>query len=297
MGTPDFAVPSLQALINEGFNMVGVYSQPPRPAGRGKKLTPSPIHKLAEQNNIPVFTPEKFTPEAIAELTSLAPDFICVAAYGLILPQKVLDIAPCLNVHPSALPRWRGAAPLQHTILAGDPFTHMCIMQMEAGLDTGPVYLREQHDVGLNETAGELHDRMAQIGGESLVTVLKNWPMESTAQSEQDITYASKITPDMRPTDFNKPAWDVHNHIRGLSPWPGATATHGETTLKLLKSEVTTEINGTIGTVMDTQNGIVIACATGAIRITELQRPGKKPQPAKEFLKGFDINIGSAFNA
>lgn len=292
MGTPDFAVPSLQALLNSNHHVVGVFSQPPRPAGRGYKLTPSPVQQLAEANNIPVFTPAKLTAESVEQLNTLKPDAICVAAYGLILPEAVLAVAPCINVHPSALPRWRGAAPLQWTILSGDKTTDVCIMDMEKGLDTGAVYLRKNYDVGQNETAGMLHNRLAVEGGKLLVEVLNNWPMQPTVQSAEGITYADKIDKLMRPIDFSKQDYEVHNHIRGLSPFPGATAMHNGEVLKLLRSAISPG-TGAAGEVLAVgAEGIQIACGNNAIYVTEMQRAGKKAQPCSEFLKGYEINVG-----
>ncbi len=295
MGTPAFAVPALETLLKTQ-TVVGVYSQPPRPAKRGQKVQKSPIHQVAEQHGVPVFNPEKLTPEATEELKALKPDIICVAAYGLLLPQRVLDVAPCLNIHPSQLPRWRGAAPIQHTVLAGDSMTDMCIMHMEKGLDTGPVYLRVPYPVLPNDTSGDLHDRMAIAGAQHLLEVLNAWPnIQAKPQVDEGTTYAHKITPEMRPTDWNKPALEVHNHIRGLAPWPGATCTHGDTTLKLLRSSLLTSSGqlGNAGEILSADgDGIVIACGTGSINITELQRPGKKAMPVAEFLKGYPLQKG-----
>lgn len=298
MGSPAFALPSLRALIESDFDIVAVYSQPPRPAGRGKKRTPTPIHQLAEAHGIPIFTPEKLSREEAEKITELRPDFICVAAYGLLLPEYVLEIAPCLNVHPSALPRWRGAAPIQHTILSGDTTTDLCIMEMEKGLDTGPVYKRVPYDVGTNETAGELHDHMATEGAKHLLNVLENWPITPEPQPEEGVAYAHKITKDMCPINWTKSAQDIHNHIRGLSPFPGATTLHGDVRLKVLGSILsakTTDLPaGQI--ISNVNNGIDVACGDGhVLTLTQLQRPGKKPQEAKVFLQGYSFEEESLF--
>lgn len=295
MGTPEFALPSLQSLVAAGENVVGVFSQPPRPAGRGQKLRPSPVHAWAQAHHIPVFTPEKLDEEATAGLKKLAPDLICVAAYGLLLPLRVLNVAPCINVHPSALPRWRGAAPIQHTILAGDKSTDLCIMAMEKGLDTGAVYLREPYQIPEGTTAGELHDEMATRGGNALVKVVKNWPVTPTPQAEEGVTYAHKITPEMRPTKFNQPAGAVCQHINGLSPFPGATAILGQEVFKLFKAQPAAEGSGQPGQVLATGGALKIACAEGAVEIITLQRPGKKIQNVAEFLKGTPIKEGDVF--
>lgn len=293
MGTPHFACPALATLIQSPHEVVGVFSQPPRPAGRGKKVQKSPVHLLAESHDISVYTPEKLKGDAIEALQQIAPDIICVAAYGLLLPQKVLDIAPCLNIHPSALPRWRGAAPIQHTVLAGDATTDVCIMQMEKGLDTGPVYLRETFEVGENETSGELHDRLAAEGARLLLNTINHWPnVTATTQGESGIVYAHKITPDMRAINWRNPAQEVHNHIRGLTPWPGATASHNNMVLKLLNSRIS-KGTGQPGEVLNADaNGVAIACGDGAVTIHTLQRPGKRAVTSNEFLQGYTLKAG-----
>lgn len=290
MGAPHFASPSLQALIESPHQIVGVYSQPPRPSGRGMQVTPTPVHQIAQHHNIPVFNPGKFTLEEVEILKQQKPDIICVAAYGLILPQKVLDIAPCLNVHPSALPRWRGAAPINHTILAGDRTTDVCIMAMEKGLDSGPVYLRETFDVSPQETAGSLHDRLSLEGARLLMTVIDDWSVYKGAaepQAEKGVTYAPKITADMKPTSFNDAAACVRNHIHGLSPFPGATMTLNNVCYKLLEAEVVDD-KGSPGTVLHANetHGLVIACHHKALRIKRLQKPGKKAVQDVDFMRG-----------
>jgi methionyl-tRNA formyltransferase len=301
MGSPDFACPALSGLIQSDHDILAVYSQPPKKAGRGHKVTPTPVHQLAEKNNIPVHTPAKLDGDEVTALKNYAPGVIVVAAYGLLLPKNVLDIAPCLNIHPSALPRWRGAAPLNRTILAGDTTTDVCIMQMEEGLDTGPVYLRERYTVGEDETAGELHDRLAKEGACLLLRALEDWQtLTPIPQSESGIkpTYAHKFKPKklekIRPLDFHKTAEELHNRIRGLSPWPGATAVYEtaekeEIPLKILASHIhKKEGNNTPGSIMKAdKQGILIGCQQGVIQITYLQKPGNKALPAMDFLNGF----------
>ena len=241
MGAPDFAVPALQALLDwPGAEVVGVFSQPARPAGRGLKLRPTPVALCAEAHHIPVFTPEKIDDEAFAQLQDLRPDLIIVAAYGLILRRRVLELAPCLNIHPSALPRWRGAAPLQRTIMAGDTQTEVCIMQMVRALDAGAVYYRQPLPLAPTETAGTLHDKAAQAGAAALLHVLTHWAEFKTAaipQADDGITYADKINAAARQIDFTQPAHLVSCHIRGLSPWPGATTALAGHHLKVLLAE------------------------------------------------------------
>lgn len=299
MGSPDFACPALQALIDSEHSVLAVFSQPPKQAGRGHKVTPTPIHQLAEKNAIPVHTPEKLKVDEVALLKNYAPDVIVVAAYGLLLPKDVLDVAPCINIHPSALPRWRGAAPLNHTILAGDTTTDICIMQMEEGLDTGPVYTRQSYAVGKNETAGELHDRLAIEGANLLLETLANWPITPIPQEPSDIapTYAHKFRPkklpQIRALDFTKSASELHNQIRGLSPWPGATAVHvandgTETQLKILGSEMAQSGQYEAGKIIQAdKKSIIIGCGSGAVSLTKLQKPGSKPLHAVDFLNGF----------
>lgn len=300
MGAPDFAVPSLQKLIDsDSHKVVGVFTQPPRPAGRGMKLRNTPVHDLALNYNIPVFTPTRFKGEGVEALKSLHPDLICVAAYGLLLPQSVLDVAPCLNVHPSALPRWRGAAPLHHTILAGDTTTEACIMHMEKGLDSGPVYLRLPVKIKDGTTTGMLHDEMASLGATALMQVLRNWENyqhNAIPQPESGLTYAHKITPEQKPTDFSKPAAEVRQHILGLSPFPGATAKLGGVLYKLLDAKPANG-SGEAGKVLtaDEKAGLVVACGSGALRLTTVQKEGKKAMPDIELLKSGGIKVGDIF--
>ncbi len=302
MGSPEFACPALSALIKSEHQVVGVFSQPPKKAGRGQKINQTPVHKLAEENNIPVHTPIKLLDEDVAILKNYAPDIIVVAAYGLILPESVLNVAPCINIHPSALPRWRGAAPLNYTILKGDKTTDVCIMAMEKGLDTGDVYTRKQYAINDNETAGELHDRLAVEGAKLLLKTLENWgnitPVPQS-RSALEPTYAHKFKPEelakIRTLDFNKSAQEVHNQIRGLSPWPGATATHissdgKQTLLKILASKFYKRTGSyPAGKILhaDKKEGIIIGCKEGAVQLTTIQKPSNKPLKDIDFLNGF----------
>lgn len=297
MGTPGFAVPALEALHQAGHQILAVYCQPPKPTGRGMQLTPTPVHQAAEKLGLIVRTPEKLNADEVTYLTSLNLDLICVAAYGLLLPGSVLKVAPCINVHPSALPRWRGAAPLNHTLLKGDATTDLCIMAMEKGLDTGAVYKRVPFTLSTEMTFGDLHDLMAREGATHLVDVVNQWDSykdKAVPQTEEGMVYAPKILPTDRVTDFTKPAVDVHNHIRGLSPFPAATMQLEGAAYKLLRS-IVVEGRGTPGAVLqaDTKNGLVIACGEGAVRLLELQREGKRAMRDVELLNGQSIAVGS----
>ncbi len=286
MGTPEFSVPVLDALTAE-HEVVCVYSQPPRPAGRGKKDRPSPVQARAEALGIPVRHPVSLKgPEAQAEFAALGADIAVVVAYGLILPQAVLDapLRGCLNIHASLLPRWRGAAPIHRAILSGDAETGICIMQMEAGLDTGPVLLTETTPIGAEETTGALHDRLSQMGARMILTALAgNFP--AVPQPEQGVTYAAKIDKAEARIDWTQPAAQVDRQIRGLSPFPGAWCMAGEERLKLLASRVV-EGAGDAGQVL---GGLTIACGSGAVEVTLAQREGKRPMTPDELLRGLSL--------
>lgn len=301
MGTPDFSVPCLSELIGAGHEIACVYSQPPRAAGRGQKETPSPVHSFAEQAGLPVRTPESLKDtEAQREFADLQADIAIVVAYGLILPKPVLD-APehgCLNLHASLLPRWRGAAPIQRAIMAGDETTGVMVMRMESGLDTGPICFAEQTSIGLDETAGELHDRLAGVGADLMVralAALERGSLDCTPQPDAGVTYASKIEKNETRIHWDLPAQEVHNHIRGLSPFPGAwfeLETNGKRErVKVLRSAIA-QAEGPPGTVLNDE--LKIACAEGAVHLTHLQRAGKKPVAAEEFLRGLSIRPGTA---
>ena len=305
MGSPQIAVDVLAALVAAGHEIACVYSQPPRPSGRGKKLTPTPVHAWAEAHGLEVRTPKslKKAPEQEA-FAALGLDAAVVVAYGLILPQAVLD-APrlgCLNMHASILPRWRGAAPIQRAIMAGDHETGVDAMLMDAGLDTGPVLMSARTPITLATTAGTLHDRLAELAADLAPVALARWAEGAIApqpQPEDGITYAHKISAEDQPVDWSKPAAEVDCHIRGLSPFPGAIChwtPDGEDApvrLKLLMSEVAGTSGGAApGTVLDDK--LLVACGDGgAVRITTLQRPGKGPMSASVFLNGTPIAPGT----
>ncbi|MDA8870883.1 methionyl-tRNA formyltransferase [Rhizobiaceae bacterium] len=289
MGTPDFAVPTLQALHEAGHEIAAVYTQPPRPAGRrGLTLQPSPVHKAAEALRLEVRHPESLKGEdEQADFASLNADAAVVIAYGLLLPQAVLDATRqgCFNGHASLLPRWRGAAPIQRAIMAGDKETGVNIMQMEAGLDTGPVAMETRIPIRPDTTAGKLHDILSKAGANLMVkamTALEDGELILTPQPDEGVTYASKIDKGETRIDWSRPAEDVHRHIMGLSPAPGAWCEIGGVRTKILASEVVAG-RTTPGSVL---GDTIIACAEGAVRLTQLQKAGGKPMDAKTFLRG-----------
>jgi methionyl-tRNA formyltransferase len=293
MGTPDFALATLKALMAAGHDIVAVYSQPPRPAGRGQKLKPSPVQAFAECHGLPVATPLSLKlPEEQAKFQALGADAAVVVAYGLILPRAILD-APrlgCFNVHASLLPRWRGAAPIQRAIMSGDAETGVAIMQMEAGLDTGPVCAMARMAITPEHTAGSLHDELASFGASLMVKVLAEQTITHTPQPAEGVTYAAKIDKAEAHIDFARHAADVRNHIHGLSPFPGAWFSLNGARIKVLRCAVV-EGHGAAGTVLDAQ--LTVACAERAVRLTLLQREGKEAMDAATFLRGFAIPAGT----
>ncbi len=294
MGTPDFSVPVLEALVADGHEIACVYSQPPRPAGRGKKDRPSPVQQRAEELGLPIRHPVSLrSVEEQAAFADLQAEVAVVVAYGLILPQAVLD-APergCLNVHASLLPRWRGAAPIHRAIMAGDTETGVCIMQMEAGLDTGPVLLRQATPIGAEETTGDLHDRLAEIGAAAIVAALRGLDgLTPIPQSEDGVTYAAKINKAEARVEWHRPAAEVDRLIRGLSPFPGAWAEIEGVRVKFLGSRLV-EGQGTPGEVLD--DALTVACGQGAVQLTRLQKAGREPQMAADFLRGWPIRKGA----
>ena len=289
MGTPDFSVPVLDALVEAGHDVVCAYSQRPRPAGRGKKDRPSPVHARAEALGIPVRHPVNFKDAAdVAAFADLNADVAVVVAYGLILPQSLLD-APthgCLNIHASLLPRWRGAAPIHRAIMAGDAETGVCIMQMEAGLDTGPVLMKQTTAIGAEETTGQLHDWLSDMGAKLIVKALADLPeLTPQVQPTEGVTYAAKIDKAEAAIDWSEPAEVIDRKIRGLSPFPGAWCEINGERVKLLGSKLA-DGNGTAGEIL---NGFTVACGTGAVEITRLQRSGKKPVSTSDALRGMEL--------
>ena len=299
MGTPGFAVPALQALIGSAHAVAAVYSQPPRPAGRGMKVTPSPVHALAEQAGIPVFTPTSLkSVEAQQEFAALNADVAVVAAYGLLLPQAILD-APrlgCINIHPSDLPRWRGAAPIQRTILAGDARTACCIMQMDAGLDTGPVLARVPYDIAAGTTTGMLHDAMAALGARMVLEVLgemEKGKLHVAPQAIEGVTYAAKMSKADQPIRWAQAGRQVYQQVLGLSPVPGAVAVMQGEAVKIFAAALEAgDASLPPGQVLDDK--LLVNTGDGtAIRLLELQRPNRARQAAGAFLQGFSLPTGT----
>ncbi|MBE9610611.1 methionyl-tRNA formyltransferase [Chitinilyticum piscinae] len=298
-GTPDFAASALSAIHTAGHEIPLVLTQPDRPSGRGMKLTPSAVKLRAEQLGLPVYQPEKLrTPEQQAPLAALDCDVMVVAAYGIILPQTVLDIPKlgCLNIHASLLPRWRGAAPIQRAILAGDPQTGITIMQMDAGLDTGDMLSIHSTTISADDTATSLHDKLAEQGAAAIVAALANLPNLQAArqkQPESGVTYAEKLRKDEATIDWQRSSCELDRMIRAFNPFPSAQTRYADEVIKIWKGEPLPG-SGTPGEVLSAgKEGIVIACGEGAIRITELQRAGSKRVNAAAFLSGLPLQIGS----
>jgi methionyl-tRNA formyltransferase len=300
MGTPDFSVPALQGLINAGHDIVAVYCQPPRKSGRGMSERLSPVHQFAEDHGLTVLTPLNFkqalTVQAFADHGA---DVAVVVAYGLILPEAVLK-APrhgCFNIHASLLPRWRGAAPIQRAIMAGDAHSGVTIMQMDAGLDTGDMVMTQQVAIGTDTTAASLHDELSKLGGILMVQALEclqQGDLTATPQSKEGITYAHKISKSEGRIDWHRPAEEINRHIRALTPWPGAwfEAEQSDKAFRIkVKKAHVIEGNGAPGEVLD--NHFTIACCSRALRIEQVQREGKSPASAEDFLRGFSVLPGT----
>jgi methionyl-tRNA formyltransferase len=297
MGTPDFAVPTLLELASAGHEIAAVYTRAAKPAGRGMELQPTPVEREARRMGLPVQTPATLkTAEAQAAFRAYDADAAIVVAYGLILPKAVLD-APrlgCFNVHASLLPRWRGAAPINRAIMAGDRESGVTIMQMDEGLDTGAMAMAERVAISADMTAGDLHDALARLGADLMTRTIAASDRGSLAlapQPQSGVTYASKISKDETRIDWSKPASQVHDHIRGLSPFPGAWFEIAGVRVKALRSSKG-EGNGKPGTALDDK--LTIACGDGAIRLIQVQRAGKQPMSAEEFLRGTPVKAGAA---
>jgi methionyl-tRNA formyltransferase len=298
MGTPDFAVGTLQGLIDAGVDLIGVYTQPDRPKGRGKKLSPPPVKELALEHGIPVFQPQKLrAPEAVAELQQLAPDLIVVVAYGQILPQSVLDIPQqgCINVHASLLPKYRGAAPINKAIVDGETVTGITTMLMDAGLDTGDMLVKKSLEIGPDETAGGLHERLAVLGRETMEETLQqvlDGKLSPEKQQDDDSTYAPMMKKEDGLIDWSLSAQEIHDRVRGLAPWPGAFTMLDGDVLKISCTGVS-EGAGEPGVVLvASASGVDVACGDGVVRIGALQLPGKKMLPAADFLRGHQLTEG-----
>ncbi|NKL88363.1 methionyl-tRNA formyltransferase [Rhizobium leguminosarum] len=301
MGTPEFSVPTLRLLVDAGHRIVAVYTQPPRPGGRrGLDLQKSPVHQAAELLGLPVFTPVNFKdPEERERFRAFNADVGVVVAYGLLLPESILNGTRdgCYNGHASLLPRWRGAAPIQRAIMAGDAKTGMMVMKMDKGLDTGAVALTREVEIGPNMTAGELHDRLMLVGAKAMAEAMVKLEMNDlplTPQPEDGVLYAAKIDKAETRIDFSRDASDVHNHIRGLAPFPGAwfeLEIGGKPErVKVLASELA-EGQGAAGQLLT--DDLVVACGSGAVRLTRLQKAGGKPLAAADFLRGTPLAAGA----
>lgn len=301
MGTPEFALPTLEGLIATGLPVIGVYTQPDRPSGRGKQLTPPPVKQLATAHGIPLFQPLRLRlPEVVADLQALAPELIVVVAYGQILPKSVLDIPKygCINVHASLLPKYRGAAPINHAIMAGESETGVTTMYMDVGLDTGDMLVKRITSIGPNETAGELHDRLAQLGREAMLATLDRLCAGTLVREKQDdalTCYAPLLKKEQGLIDWSRSASELHNQVRGLDPWPGAYTLLAGDPLKLSRTIPLQELHAAApGTVLGADvSGLRIACGNGVLKVGELQLPGRKRLPAAEFLRGCALPVGT----
>ena len=291
-GTPDFAAEALAALLETPHEILAVYTQPDRPAGRGRQLKPSPVKQLALAHQLPVFQPVSLKdPERIEELRALEADVMVVAAYGLLLPPEVLNIPRygCLNIHASLLPRWRGAAPIQRAILAGDSETGITIMQMDAGLDTGAMLLKKSCPITPQDTSASLHDRLAELGSQAIVEALAQLPeLKATPQDESQVTYANKLSKAEAQIDWHHSAEEIARQVRAYNPWPVAQTSVNGQTLRIWTAEAQVQdVTDSTGTVIgQDKQGIDIACGKGVLRITRLQPAGSKPMDAAAFLNG-----------
>ncbi len=298
-GTPEFAAQALQAIVDAGHEVALVLSQPDRPAGRGMTLQASPVKKLALEKGIEVFQPLSLKdPAAQQKIAAVDAEVMVVAAYGLILPQVVLDLPRfgCLNIHASLLPRWRGAAPIQRALLAGDAATGVCIMQMEAGLDTGPVLLREAFPIAPDDTSATLHDRLAALGAKLVVAALGRLPLPAEPQPTEGVTYAHKIEKAEAIVDWTKSAAELDRHLRSFNPFPGAQALFAGQTVKLWRA-APVAASGETGQILAVdRSAVVVACGEGALAISELQKAGGKRLPVQQFLAGHPLKVGDRFD-
>lgn len=299
MGTPEFAVPCLERLISDGHNVKGVFTQPDKPKGRGHKMQFPPVKECAVEAGIPVYQPLKMKDgEAISILENLKPELIIVVAYGKILPKEILDYPKygCINMHASILPRYRGAAPIQWSVLNGEKISGVTAMQMDVGLDTGDMLLTKTVEIGENETAGELHDKLSVLGADVMsetIDLLLKGELKPEKQDDSESNYAPMLSKDLCPIDWNESAQKVHNKVRGLSPWPVATAKLGEKTIKIHKTAVSGKCNATPGEVVVSDKKLVVACGEStSVEIIVLQTEGKKAMNASDFLRGNPIEKG-----
>lgn len=298
-GTPEFAAQALSAIVEAGHDVALVLTQPDRPAGRGMSLQPSAVKKVALAHGIEVFQPPTLKDdEARAKIAAVGAEVMVVAAYGLILPQAVLDMPHfgCINIHASLLPRWRGAAPIQRALLAGDAETGVCIMQMEAGLDTGPVLLRGAFPIAATDTTASLHDRLAALGAQLVVEALAALPLSAEPQAAEGVTYAHKIEKAEALIDWSKPASQLDRYIRAFNPFPGAQALFNGQTVKLWAA-TPVDGKGEIGAILAVDRShVVVACGAGALAVSELQKAGGKRLPVQQFLAGHPLKVGDRFD-
>lgn len=298
-GTPEFAAQALGAIVDAGHEVALVLTQPDRPAGRGMSLQPSAVKQVALARGLDVFQPSTLKDaEAQARIAAVGAEVMVVAAYGLILPQAVLDLPRygCLNIHASLLPRWRGAAPIQRALLAGDGETGVCIMQMEAGLDTGPVLLRAAFPIAASDTTASLHDRLAALGAQLVVEALGSLPLPAEPQPADGVTYARKIEKAEAVIDWSQPAAAIDRQIRAFNPFPGAQALFNGQTVKLWAA-TPVDGNGEIGAILAVdRSAIVVACGVGALAVSELQKAGGKRLPVQQFLAGHPLKVGDRFD-
>lgn len=300
MGTPEFAVPCLQRLIDDGYDVVGVFTQPDKPKGRGYKLTPPPVKELALKYDIPVFQPTKMRDGTVlGMLEQLQPEIIVVTAYGRILPEDILKFPKygCVNVHASLLPKYRGAAPIQWSVINGESSTGVTLMQMDVGLDTGDMLYKKELIIGENETAGELHDRLMILGAETMSEGLKlllDGKLTPQKQSDEESCYASMLDKSLCKLDFTQNAKSLHNKVRGLCPWPVATTTIDGKSVKIFKTSfIDTDYSGSCGEIISSAKKIVVKCSGNtALEILELQPEGKRRMTAEQYLAGHPLNVG-----
>lgn len=302
MGTPDFSVPCLKRLIDDGHFIPAVFTQPDRPKGRGNHLAPPPVKELALQHGIPVYQPEKLRgSDAVDILKNIAPELIIVVAYGQILPQSIIDLPKygCINIHASLLPRYRGAAPIQWCVLNGEKKSGVTSMQMDAGLDTGDMLLRQECEIGENDTAEDLHDRLSLIGADVMsktIIMLENDSLIPEKQDDSQSNYAPMLTKELCPIDWSKPAQDVHNKVRGLYSWPCATAVLNDKVIKIHKTALCGKVSGAAGQVAESGKKLIVACGDGSgVEIITLQAQGKKAMSAQDYMRGNPIEKGTFF--
>jgi methionyl-tRNA formyltransferase len=300
MGTPDFAVPCLEKLIETGEDVVGVFTQTDKPVGRKQVLTPSEVKVCAAEHNIPVFQPKTLRDgNALKTLKELNPDLIVVTAYGKILPEEIINFPKygCINIHASLLPEYRGAAPIQWSIINGDSVTGVTSMQMDVGLDTGDIILQQETEIGENETAGELFDRLKFIGADVLkktVELIKNGKVNRIKQDDEKATYVTQLDKSFSPVDFNNSATQIHNKVRGLNPWPVASFMIDNTRFKLWETRISKSTDRQSGTVIESGNRLVVSCGNGtSIELVTIQPEGKNKMSASDYLRGHSIPVGT----